>query len=103
MLTALLALQIATAIASADPFAFFQPTITITPDERAQLDRDQPIARVLPGRDLEVAVFAAVPVNIDSDRLVAWIRRIEELKKSPYVSALVSREQNREREASPTR
>jgi hypothetical protein len=88
MVTALLTLQIVTAAAGADPFAFFQPSITITTDDRRQLDRGEPIARVLPAKDLEVAVLAAVPVNIDGDRLVAWIRRIEELKKSAYVLAI---------------
>ena len=33
-------------------------------------------------------MFAAVQVNIDGDRLVAWTRDIEELKKSPYVLAI---------------
>ena len=88
MLLALLALQVLTTAVSADPFAFFQPSATITADERAQLDRGQPIARVLPGQDLEIAVLAAVPVDIDGDRLVAWMRRIEALKKSAYVLAI---------------
>jgi hypothetical protein len=88
MLTALLTLQIITTAASADPFAFFQPSFTITADDRRQLDRGEPIARVLPAKNLEVAVLAAVPVNIDGDRLVAWMRRIEELKKSAYVLAI---------------
>jgi hypothetical protein len=88
MLTALLALQIAMAAPSADPMAFFRPSVAITIDERAQLDRGQSIARTLRGQDLEVAVLAAVPVNIDGDRLVAWMRRIEELKKSSYVVAI---------------
>ena len=88
MLTALLTLQIITTAASADPFAFFRPSVTITADDRRQLDRGEPIARVLPATDLEVAVLAVVPVNIDGDRLVAWIRRIEELKKSAYVLAI---------------
>jgi hypothetical protein len=88
MLSAIVALQIAMAAPGVDPFAFFQPSITVNADERRQLDRGEPIARVLPGQDLEVAVFAAVAVNIDGDRLVAWIRRIEELKKSAYVLAI---------------
>lgn len=46
------------------------------------------MARVVPGKDLELVVFAAVPVNVDGDRLVAWVRRIEALKKSPYVLAI---------------
>ena len=72
----------------ADPFAFFGPTVTMTADDRRQLDRGEPVARVVPARDREVAVFAAIPVDIDGDRLVAWMRRIVELKKSPYVLAI---------------
>lgn len=88
MFIVLLALQALTAVPHTDPFAFLQPSVTITADDRRQLDRGEPIARVLPGNDLEVAVFAAVPVDIDGDRLVAWMRRIEELKKSSYVLAI---------------
>ena len=88
MFIALLALQVVTAAPSADPFAFFQPSVTITADDRRQLDRGEPITRVLQGKDLEVAIFAAVSINIDGARLVAWIRRIEELKRSPYVPAI---------------
>jgi hypothetical protein len=88
MVLALLALQVLAAPPNTDPFAFLQPSVTVSVDERRQLDRGEPIARVLPGKDLEVAVFAAVPVNIGGDRLVAWMRRIEELKKSAYVLAI---------------
>jgi hypothetical protein len=56
--------------------------------DRGQLDRDQPIARVVPSQGFEVAVYAAVPVKIDGDRLVEWVRRIEALKKSAYVLAI---------------
>ena len=88
MFIALLALQVLAVAPNSDPFAFFQPSVTINVDDRRQLDRGEPIARVLPGKDLEVAVFAAVPIDIDGDRLVAWMRRIEELKKSSYVLAI---------------
>lgn len=71
MLTALRVLQVGMAAQSADPFAFFRPSVGIAADERAQLDRGQSVARTLGGQDLEVAVVAAVPVNIDGDRLVA--------------------------------
>jgi hypothetical protein len=68
-----------------DPFAFFRPSIVVSADDRRQLDRGQPVARVVHGADREMGVFAAVQVNIDGDRLVAWTRNIGELKKSPYV------------------
>lgn len=71
-----------------DPFAFFRPSVTITASERARLDNGDPISRVLQTKGLEVGVLAAAPVSVDGDRLVAWQRRIEDLKKSQYVVAI---------------
>ncbi len=88
MFASLLALQIFAASAPSDPFAFFQPSVTISADERIALDRGEPVARVLPGQGLEVAVVAAVPVDVDGDRLVAWMREIAAMKKSRYVLAI---------------
>ena len=73
---------------TADPFAFFRPSVVVSPDDRRQLDRGEPIARVLPGKDRQIAVFAAIPVKIDGDRLMAWMRQIAQFKKSPYVQAI---------------
>lgn len=74
--------------ASGDPFAFFTPTAIVTGDDLGQLNRGEPIARILPAKGLEVAIFAAVPVNIDGNRLLSWMRQIEALKKSAYVLAI---------------
>ena len=87
MLSVLFALQLA-AVAQADPFTFLQPTVTITAADRTHLDCGEPIAHVLPTQDLEVAVAVVVPVHIDGDRLVMWIREIEQLKRSSYVLAI---------------
>ena len=87
--TALSAAALVAAPATAlDPFAFFRPSIAVSADDRRELDRGQSIARVVRGTDREVGVFAAVQVSIDGDRLVAWVRQIAELKKSPYVLAI---------------
>ena len=87
--TALSAAALVAAPATAvDPFAFFRPSIVISADDRRELDREKPIARVVRGTDREVGVFAAVQVNIDGDRLVAWTRDIGKLKQSPYVLAI---------------
>jgi hypothetical protein len=71
-----------------DPFAFFRPSVDITPSDRAQLDNGHPFSRVLPAKGLEVAVLAAIPVRVDGDRLLAWERQIEELKKNPHVVSI---------------
>ena len=71
-----------------DPFAFYGGAVTLTPLERATLDGGSPVVRLLPRGDREMAVFAAVPVDVDGDRLVGWIRDIEDLKKSDQVQAI---------------
>jgi len=68
-----------------DPFAFLRPSVVVNVDERRQLDRGESFARILPAVDRDVAIFAAVAVMADGDRLVTWVRDIAELKKSPYV------------------
>jgi hypothetical protein len=40
---------------------------------------------MLPGQDRVVGLFAAVATQADGDRLVAWMRQIEALKKSDFV------------------
>jgi hypothetical protein len=74
--------------AESDPFAFFQPAVRISPGERAQLDRGQPITHLLQGGDSELGLVAVIPVNADGDRLVAWVRQIEEWKKNERVLAV---------------
>jgi hypothetical protein len=89
MFAALLALQAVLATPDArDAFAFLEPAVRVTTADRRRLDRGEPVARVLPDADRDVEIFAAIPVDIDGDRLAAWMRRIEALKKSPYVAAV---------------
>jgi hypothetical protein len=73
---------------SRDPLGFLQPTVVVSADDRKLLDGGQPVAHVLSASGREIAVWAAVRVEIDEDRLVAWMRRIDALKKSPYVESI---------------
>lgn len=87
----LLAVYLAQSPASAnetDPFAFFRPSIDLTEADRARLDHSDTIARVLPTKGVEVGVLTATAVSVDGNRLVAWERRPEEMKKSPHVIAV---------------
>jgi hypothetical protein len=79
---------VAVSATTLDPFTFFRPSIAVSADDRQELDRGQPIARIVRGADHEIAVFAAIQVSIDGGRLVAWTRDIGELKRSPYVLAI---------------
>jgi hypothetical protein len=71
-----------------DAFAFFQPHVTLTADDRARLDSGAAIVKSLAAGPGEVAIFSAVRADIGGDRLVAWVRHIEALKKSTYVTAI---------------
>lgn len=71
-----------------DPFAFFQPTVRLQPRERDTLARGQAVARTMGAPEGHVGIFAAVPANIDGDRLVRWMHEIAALKKSPSVKEI---------------
>lgn len=60
----------------------------VTADERAKLDRGEVVVRLLPHGPGDVAVFAAVRVQADGPRLVAWVNDIAALKKSAYVKGI---------------
>ena len=71
-----------------DPFEFLAPWIVVSGADRARLDRDQVLARVLSGKDGQLAVFVATRLNAPPDALVAWTRAIAELKRSTFVLAI---------------
>jgi hypothetical protein len=61
---------------------------TLNREERARLDTGATLVKVVPSGDREVAVLSATRVTFGGDRLVAWIRRIEDLKRGPYADAI---------------
>jgi hypothetical protein len=73
---------------SADPFAFLTPTVTLTAEERQRVSQGAPLVKVLSAETREIAVAAVVATRADADRLVAWVRHIDQLKKSAMVLAI---------------
>ena len=71
-----------------DPFEFFRPAVVISRADRQRLDRGEVIVRNVPARDGEVGVFAASSIDAPPDRLVSWMRAIEQFKESRYVLAI---------------
>lgn len=86
--TVLAALATAQTIPAPDPFAIFHPTIALTTAERTKLDRGDALVKVMPARDREIAIVSATRVKVHGERLIAWVRRIEDLKKGRYVAAI---------------
>jgi hypothetical protein len=70
------------------PFDFLAPSIVVSAQDRAALDRGQVVARVLSGKGGQVAVFVATRLDAEPDALVAWTRAIAELKRSKFVLAI---------------
>jgi len=76
------------AAAAADPFAFLNPTVTVSSGEIRRLETGEPIARVVAAGKREVAMVGIVKVSVDGERLVAWYREIEALKQSEFVAQI---------------
>jgi hypothetical protein len=76
------------AAAVADPFTFLRPTVTMSHVDLRKLEMGEPIARVLSEGKGEVAMAGIVKVSVDGERLVAWYREIEALKKSQFVAQI---------------
>lgn len=74
--------------AGRDPFEFLAPSVVVSADDRARLDRDQVHTRTLSGDDGQLAIFVATRLNAQPDALVAWTRAIAELKRSKFVLAV---------------
>jgi hypothetical protein len=74
--------------AGSDPFEFLAPWVVVSEADRARLDRDHVLARVLSGKGGQLAVFVATRLNAPPDALVAWTRAIAEFKRSEFVLAI---------------
>lgn len=70
------------------PFEFLNPWVVVSDEDRARLDSDQVVARVLSGKGGQLAVFVATRLKAPPDALVAWTRAIAELKRSKFVLAI---------------
>jgi hypothetical protein len=67
------------------PFAFLQPTIQFSGDERRQLDERGIVLRILPARDRELAAFAAGSLDVGVVGLLESVRNIVDLKRGAQV------------------
>jgi hypothetical protein len=88
LLAGTLAVALASQAPDSDPFAFFDPTVRLSVGDRARLDRRDSLVRTVKAGERDVAVFSAVQVDIDANRLVEWVRRIERLKQSSFVQEI---------------
>jgi hypothetical protein len=70
---------------SADPFAFFSPTIQISAADRQRIERGETIVNIVPGKGYDVAMVVITQTTMTPERLVAWTIDMERLKSTPAV------------------
>jgi hypothetical protein len=68
------------------PFAFLAPATQMEAFDAAGLEDGDVLIKVLPARGRELAVVAATRTTAPPDRLIAWMRRIEVMRRGRYVS-----------------
>jgi hypothetical protein len=67
--------------ASPDPLASFAPDGFLDAKRQADLSAGAAVVDVLPAREGDVAVFGVAKIRVNSGRLAAWIRQIEDLQR----------------------
>ena len=82
------AAALAALLAAGDPFSFLAPQVVLTAADRRHLADGEIVARTLASGDGQVAAFAISRVDVPPDALPAAARRIEDLRRSPFVSGI---------------
>jgi hypothetical protein len=84
-----IAALLAPADAGTGPFAFFEPTVTVSPADRNSLDGGTPIIRFLQATGYEIGAFSAIalPSAVTVERAAAWMRQAELLRENGYIIA----------------
>jgi hypothetical protein len=75
--------------ADPDPFAFFQPGMSISTAQVQALERGEPVVAMIHADGRELAVFSAIAVGneVNAERALAWMRQVEQLRKGQHVLA----------------
>lgn len=84
----LAAAPVAVSPVATDPLALMLPATALGSAERTRLDAGDAVIKVLPASDPELAVFGITRIDIDGDRLIAWMRQVEDLYASSYMPAI---------------
>ncbi|MGE0816207.1 MAG: hypothetical protein AB7O28_16420 [Vicinamibacterales bacterium] len=71
-----------------DPFAFLRPTVVVTAGDRQRLERGDVVVRSIAAADGQASVFAAVGIEASAERVIAWMRTVDHLKRGPLVPAI---------------
>jgi hypothetical protein len=68
--------------------ACFPLALSMPAGDYDKLNAGEALVEVLPGEGRNVALRAATRIDASADRLISWTRRVADLQKGPYVSAI---------------
>ena len=88
MTTHLLTGALAAVLLLSDLLSLLAPAITLSDEERLDLDRGFTVARTLKSGDGQVGVFAMSRIDVPPVTLITHARAIEDLKRSSFVTAI---------------
>ena len=88
MVLLLTGVGLASGPAGTDPFAFFEPWVSVSAADRVRLDAGEVMVRTLPAKDGHLAIFAAARVAAGPDDLIEWTGAIRAFKESEHVVAV---------------
>ena len=84
MTAASVAAALLTLWAAADPFGLLAPLV-LTPADHRALERGDVVSRTFDAPSGKLGIFAVSRIDVPADALLAGARRIEDLKRSPFV------------------
>ena len=67
------------------PLSSFAPDGFLDAKKQADLSAGAAVVDVLPARDGDVSIFGAAKIRVGNERLVAWMRQVEDLQRGRYV------------------
>jgi hypothetical protein len=66
----------------------FPLAMSLAPGDYGRLNAGEAVVELLPAEGRSVAMRAATRIAAPADRLLSWMRRVEDLQKGPHVSAI---------------
>jgi hypothetical protein len=79
---------VATAMSASDPLALFGPALKLGSQEHRTLDAGEPLVKVLRAGERDVALIGLGRTDASGDRLIAWMRQVEQLYRGRYIPVI---------------
>jgi hypothetical protein len=75
-------------LTASDPLALFGPALKLGSKDRRTVDAGEALVKVLPADQRDVALIGVARTGASGERLMAWMRHVDELYRGRYVSLI---------------